>query len=98
MVSKSTTPPKEKDAHSNTKKPLTTPKNAASSSDVSQTTITSKLADLNQQVEWFYGDDFSLDEATDRYKTALHLAKDIETDLTNLKNEITVLSKDFSQD
>ena len=48
-------------------------------------------------MEWFYSDDFKLDEATDRYKEAVKLAKEIEKDLVELKNEIEVLSEDFSK-
>lgn len=60
-------------------------------------TLNQKIAELDGQVEWFYSDDFKLEEATDNYKKALELAKDIEEDLKNLKNEIEVLSEDFSK-
>ncbi len=60
-------------------------------------TLNQKIAELDGQVEWFYSDDFRLEEATDNYKKALELAKDIEEDLKNLKNEIEVLSEDFSK-
>ena len=56
-----------------------------------------KIAELDCQVEWFYSDEFKLDEATDKYKQAVKLAKEIEKDLTELKNEIEVLSEDFSK-
>ena len=60
-------------------------------------TLNQKITDLDNKVEWFYGDDFKLEEATDKYKETLTLAKEIETDLNNLKNEIEVLSEDFSK-
>ena len=63
----------------------------------SDKTLNQKIADLDNRVEWFYGDDFKLEEATDKYKETLVLAKEIETDLNNLKNEIEVLSEDFSK-
>lgn len=59
--------------------------------------LNQKIAKLDEAVEWFYGDDFSLDEATDKYKNTLSLAKEINEDLENLKNEITVLAEDFSK-
>ena len=59
-------------------------------------TINQKIERLNSEVEWFYGEDFSLDEAQQRYDQSLQLAKDIEQDLEKLKNEITILSEDFS--
>lgn len=60
-------------------------------------TLNQKIAELDEQVEWFYSDDFKLEEATSNYKKALELAKNIEGDLKNLKNEIEVLSEDFSK-
>lgn len=59
--------------------------------------LNQKITKLDEAVEWFYGDDFSLDEATDKYKNTLSLAKEINEDLENLKNEITVLAEDFSK-
>ena len=59
--------------------------------------LNQKLKDLDMQVEWFYSDEFKLEEAVEKYKEASKLAKEIEEDLNNLKNEIEVLSKDFSK-
>ena len=61
-------------------------------------TLNEKIADLDAKVDWFYGEDFSLSEATTKYKEALKLAEDIEQDLQNLKNEIEVIDKDFQED
>ncbi|MBQ3410089.1 exodeoxyribonuclease VII small subunit [Candidatus Saccharibacteria bacterium] len=60
--------------------------------------INDKISRLNTQVEWFYGDDFALDEAGEKYKAAIELAKEIEKDLDELKNEIEVISKDFTKE
>lgn len=59
--------------------------------------LNQKIANLDAEVEWFYSDDFKLEEAVDKYKKAAKLAKDIEKDLDELKNEIEVLGKDFSR-
>ena len=59
--------------------------------------LNQKIADLDAQVEWFYSDDFKLEEATSRYKEAAKLAKEIEKDLNSLENEIKVLTEDFSK-
>lgn len=59
--------------------------------------INQKIEELDKKVEWFYSDEFKLEEATDKYKTAVKLAKEIEKDLNELKNEIEVLSEDFSK-
>lgn len=58
--------------------------------------LNQKIEKLDSEVEWFYSDDFKLEQAVDKYKTAVELAKDIEKDLSELKNEIEVLGKDFS--
>lgn len=59
--------------------------------------LNQKLNNLDMLVEWFYSDEFKLEEAVEKYKEASRLAKEIEEDLNNLKNEIEVLSKDFSK-
>ena len=61
-------------------------------------TINDKIADLNEKVEWFYGEDFKLDEASEKYKEATKLAKENEKDLENLKNEIKIIEEDFSKE
>ncbi|MBQ3352106.1 exodeoxyribonuclease VII small subunit [Candidatus Saccharibacteria bacterium] len=61
-------------------------------------TINQKIEELNQKVDWFYSNEFSLDEATTKYKEAVALAKGIEKDLDNLKNEISIIQKDFTKE
>ena len=60
-------------------------------------TLNQKIEKLDAEVEWFYSDEFKLEEAVDKYKQATKLAKEIEKDLNDLKNEIEVLSEDFSK-
>ncbi|MBR2836938.1 exodeoxyribonuclease VII small subunit [Candidatus Saccharibacteria bacterium] len=59
--------------------------------------LNQKIEDLNGKVEWFYSDNFKLEEAPERYKEAVKLAKEIEKDLVELKNEVEVLAEDFSK-
>lgn len=59
--------------------------------------LNQKIAKLDAQVEWFYSDEFKLEEAVSKYKGAVELAKEIEKDLGELKNEIEVLAEDFSK-
>ncbi|MBQ3294291.1 exodeoxyribonuclease VII small subunit [Candidatus Saccharibacteria bacterium] len=59
--------------------------------------ITDKINKLNEQVQWFYSDDFTLDQAEENYQKATELAKEIEEDLNNLKNKIEIISKDFTK-
>jgi exonuclease VII small subunit len=64
---------------------------------MTEKTLNQKIEQLDSAVEWFYSDEFKLEEATENYKKTLDLAKEIEKDLDNLKNEIEVLSEDFSK-
>ena len=59
--------------------------------------INEKINKLNSQVQWFYSDDFNLDEAEKNYQAATELAKEIEQDLANLKNKIELVNKDFTK-
>jgi hypothetical protein len=52
-------------------------------------------ADHIELVAWFESDEFELEAAIEKYKTAETLAGDIEKDLSELKNEITVLKTKF---
>ena len=59
--------------------------------------LNQKIEQLDAEVEWFYSDEFKLEEAVERYKKAVKLAKEVEKDLSELKNEIEVLAEDFSR-
>lgn len=63
----------------------------------SKKSLNEKIEELDAKVEWFYSDDFKLEEAVEKYKDATKLAQGIEKDLAELKNEIEVLSEDFSK-
>lgn len=60
-------------------------------------TVQDKIIELKQLVDWFDGDDFSLEASIDQFKKAERLAKEIETDLKSLQNEITVVKKSFDE-
>ncbi|TWP16015.1 hypothetical protein EUA75_01100 [TM7 phylum sp. oral taxon 353] len=59
-------------------------------------TIEQMMAELNERITWFQGDDFNLDEAKQRFTEARQLAKDITAALDDMQHDITVLSEDFS--
>ena len=61
-------------------------------------TLSQKIAELDAQVDWFYSEDFALDEALEKYQKATELAKEIEKDLQILQNKIEVLDKNFAKD
>lgn len=60
-------------------------------------TIAEKMEELDNTVEWFYSEDFVIDQALDKYKHASSLADEISQDLEQLKNEVEVL-EDFTKD
>lgn len=55
-------------------------------------TISQKLARLDQAVAWFHSDNFSLDQALAKYQVAADLARTIEHDLDELKNQVSVIA------
>lgn len=60
-------------------------------------TMNNKIEEFDQCVDWFYSDEFDLDEVEERYKKAIALAEDIQKDLSELKNNIEILEKDFTK-
>ncbi len=60
-------------------------------------TISEKMARLDELMAWFESDDFELEAALDTFKQAMALAEEIERDLTEMKNTITVLAERFDE-
>lgn len=54
-----------------------------------------KIAELEAMVAWFESDDFQIEASLERYQAAEKLAADIQNDLAEFRNEITVLKKKF---
>ena len=59
--------------------------------------VSDKISELKTGVDWFYSDDFKLEEASEKYKDLTKLAKEIEKDLEEMKNEINVIAEDFGK-
>lgn len=59
--------------------------------------VSEKIEELKTGVDWFYSDDFKLEEASEKYKSLTTLAKEIEKDLAEMKNEIKIIEEDFSK-
>lgn len=59
-------------------------------------TIQEKTAKLAELTAWFDSDEFVLEQALDKFKEAETLAAEIEKDLLDLKNEITVVKQSFA--
>ena len=81
---------------SNQKKPKAVKGASQSEAIESKPSISEKIAKLNTYIEWFYGDDFVLDQATKKYQDATALAHEILGDLERLKNKIKLINQDFS--
>ncbi len=56
-------------------------------SKIAKNNINQKISQLEADIDWFYGEDFSLDQAADKYQSAIKLAKTIEQDLADLTKE-----------
>lgn len=72
--------------------------NNISKNDSSNLSINQQLEKLDQQIEWFYGENFSLDEAARHYQEAASSAKVIEESLDKIKNQIEIIDHDFSKE
>lgn len=59
--------------------------------------VQEKMARLDELVAWFDSDEFQLEAALDTFMEAEKLAAEIETQLSEMKNEISVLAKRFDQ-
>lgn len=59
--------------------------------------LNQKFEELEKAKEWFYSDEFELDKAAEKYKSAIALAKELQKDLDNLRNEIEILDEDFTK-
>ena len=66
------------------------------SDKTNEKTIEQMMAELNERIAWFQGEEFNLDEAKQRFIEARQLAKDITAALDNMQHDITVLGEDFS--
>lgn len=60
-------------------------------------TIEQKMTRLRELVAWFESDDFQLENASEQFQSATKLAKEIESDLASLENDITILKQSFSE-
>ena len=72
--------------------------NNISKNDSSNLSINQQLEKLDQQIEWFYGEDFSLDKAARHYQEAASSARVIEESLDKIKNQIEIIDHDFSKE
>ena len=67
-------------------------------SNPSNTDINTKVQKLNEYMAWFEGDDFTLEQSIEKFNEAKKLADEIQADLNDFKNKITVVQKQFDKE
>lgn len=60
--------------------------------------VSKKMAQLDELLAWFDGDDFELEAAMSKFSEAKMLADEIEQELLEMKNTITVIGEQFDKD
>lgn len=60
-------------------------------------TITEKIDQLDALIAWFDSDDFTIEQALEKYQQAQDLAGQIRGQLDEFKNQITVFERKFSE-
>ena len=59
--------------------------------------INKKMARLGELVAWFESDEFEIEQAMEKFVAAEKLAKEIEDELGEFKNKITVIKQKFDE-
>lgn len=59
----------------------------------SNSSIEDKIKQLEDQIEWFDGDDFKIELAIEKYDQAKKLSQDITQDIEAMKNEVTIINE-----
>lgn len=60
--------------------------------------INDKITQIDKILSEIENGEVSIEEISDKYKSAINLVNEVESDLDNISNEIEIVSKDFSQD
>jgi exonuclease VII small subunit len=63
----------------------------------SKESVAVKIAKLDELVAWFDSDEFAIEKALEKFSEAETLAREIEHDLAELKNDIEVVKARFDQ-
>ncbi len=66
-------------------------------SKVDEKSISEKMVQLGELVAWFESEDFSIEQAIEKFTAAEKLASEIESDLSDFKNKITVIKQKFDE-
>ena len=60
--------------------------------------INDKIVQIDKILSEIENGEVSIEEISDKYKSAINLVNEVESDLDNISNEIEIASRDFSQD
>ena len=57
--------------------------------------ISKRMEELEEKMNWFKGDEFTLDEAAERYAEVERMASEIEEILMEMQNSVELIQKKF---
>ena len=57
--------------------------------------ISKRMEELEEKMNWFKGDEFTLDEAAERYAEVEKMAGEIEEILMEMQNSVELIQKKF---
>ena len=63
--------------------------------DDKSVSISKRMEELEQKMNWFKGDEFTLDEAAERYAEVERMASEIEEILMEMQNSVELIQKRF---
>ena len=63
--------------------------------DDKSVSISKRMEELEEKTNWFKGDEFTLDEAAERYAEVEKMAGEIEEILMEMQNSVELIQKRF---
>lgn len=63
--------------------------------DDKSVSISKRMEELEEKMNWFKGDEFTLDEAAERYAEVEKMAGEIEEMLVEMQNSVELIQKRF---
>ena len=63
--------------------------------DDKSVSISNRMEELEEKMNWFKGDEFTLDEAAERYAEVERMASEIEEILMEMQNSVELIQKRF---
>ena len=63
--------------------------------DDKSVSVSKRMEELEEKMNWFKGDEFTLDEAAERYAEVEKMADEIEEILMEMQNSVELIQKRF---